>query len=80
VDPSLKGQPKTWDALQNMHHLKQKDYKKKFERFKTSGNHESNFHDFCHGRPYTCYMHFWLQLHDSNILETVIEELPEEVQ
>jgi hypothetical protein len=36
-------------------------------------------HDFCNGRLNRYYMYFWLQLHGLNILETVIEELPEEV-
>jgi hypothetical protein len=80
VDPSVKGgADKSWEALWSIYLLVQKDYKKKFERFKASGNHESNFHDFCHGRLDTYYLHFWLQLHDSNLLETVVEDLPEDV-
>ncbi len=50
VDPSVKaGLDKSWESLRSIYLLIQKDYRKKFERFKTSGNHESNFHDFCHG-------------------------------
>jgi hypothetical protein len=80
VDPSVKlGADKSWEALRSIYLLVQKDYKKKFERFKTSGNHESNFHDFCHGRLDTYYLHFWLQLRDSNLLETIVEDLPEDV-
>ncbi len=46
VDPSIKGgADKSWEALRTIYLLVQKDYKKKFERFKISGNHESNFHD-----------------------------------
>ncbi len=78
VDPSVKvGGNKPWESLKNSYVLIQKDYKKKYERFKTSGNHESNLHDFCHGRLDTYYLHICIQLHDVNTLEVVIKDLPE---
>jgi hypothetical protein len=81
VNPSVNvGSNKTWESLRKIYLLIQKDYRKKFERFKTSGNHESNFHDFCHGRLDTYYLHVCLQQRDANTLEVVIEDLPEEVQ
>jgi hypothetical protein len=80
LHPSIKGgADNSWEALWSIYLLVQKDYKKKFERFKTSGNHESNFHDFCHGGLDTYYLHFWLQLHDLNLLETIVENLPEDI-
>ena len=80
IDPSVKvGSNKSWDSLHNIYLLIQKDYKKKFEHFKTSGTHEINFHDFCHGRLETYYLHVCLQLHDTNLLEAVVEELPDSV-
>jgi hypothetical protein len=81
VDPSIKGgADKSWESLKSIYLIVQKDYKKKFEQFKTSGNHESNFHDFCHGSLNTYYLHFWLQLRDSNILEAVVEDLSDDVR
>jgi hypothetical protein len=86
IDPSVKvGSNKSWDSLCNIYLLIQKDYKKKFERFKTSGTHGSSFHDFCHGSSFhdfchgrldTYYLHVCLQLCDTNLLEAVVEELP----
>jgi len=77
IDPSVKvGSNKSWDSLCNIYLLIQKDYKKKFERFKTSSTHGSSFHDFCHGRLDTYYLHVCLQLCDTNLLEAVVEELP----
>jgi hypothetical protein len=60
------GSNKSWETLRNIYLLIQEDYKKKYEHFKTSGNHESNFHDICHGRLDTYYIHVCLQLCDSN--------------
>lgn len=74
------GSNKSWETLRNIYLLIQEDYKKKYEHFKTSGNHESNFHDICHGRLDTYYIYFCLQLCEANTLEVVIEDLPEEVQ
>jgi hypothetical protein len=80
VDTFIKGgADKSWGALHTIYLLVQKDYKKRFEQYKISGNHESNFHDFCHGWLVTYYLHFWLQLHDTNLLETAVEDLPEDV-
>jgi hypothetical protein len=80
VDPSIKARSdKSWDSLRSIYLLIQKDYKKKFERFKTSGTHESNFHDFCHGRLDTYYLHVCLQIRDTNLLEAVVEELPDSI-
>ena len=53
--------------------------RKKYERLKTSGNHSSNFHDFAKGRLDTYYMHFWLNICDSSILEAIIGSLPDDV-
>ena len=70
----------SWEALREMFIAMQKDYKKKHQRFKTSGNHSNNFHDFCHGRLDTYYMHVWLSQRDPNLLESIVEDLPEEVK
>jgi hypothetical protein len=81
VNPSVKvSGNKSWESLQNSYLLTQKYYKKKYEQFKTSVNHESSFHYFCHGRLATYYLHICLHLHNVNTLEVVIEDLPEEVQ
>jgi hypothetical protein len=80
VDPSIKaGSDKSWDSLHSIYLLIQKDYKKKIEHFKTSGTHESNFHDFCYGRLDTYYLHVCLQIRDTNLLEAVAEELPDSI-
>ena len=80
IDPSIKVKDQSWEALREMFIAMQKDYKKKHQRFKTSGNHSNNFHDFCHGRLDTYYMHVWLSQRDPNLLESIVEDLPEEVK
>ncbi len=79
IDPSKPSStPKTWKDLHNMYLAIQCDYKKKFERLKTSGNHDSNFHNYVRGRLDTYYMHMWLNICDNNMLETIMGNLPEE--
>ncbi len=74
-NPSVNvGSNKTWESLRKIYRLIQKDYRKKFEHFKTSGNHES------HGRLDMYYLNVCLQQCDANTFEVVIEDLPEEVQ
>jgi hypothetical protein len=51
----------------------------KHQRYKLSGNHSNTFHDFCHGRLDTYYLHCWLSMRDPNLLDSIVEELPSEV-
>ncbi len=36
--------------------------------------------DFCHGRLDTYYMHIWLKNRDPNLLESIVEELPDKLK
>lgn len=81
VDPGSKPQKEaTWESLRKMFLNVQKDYKLKHSRFKLSGNHSNNFMDFCHGRLDTYYMHIWLKNRDPNLLESIVEELPDKLK
>jgi hypothetical protein len=81
VDPSCKsGKTSSWESLRKMFLSIQKDYKLKHQRYKLSGNHSNSFIDFCHGRLDTYYLHIWLSKRDPNLLESIVEELPDEVK
>jgi len=61
VNPSMMcGKNMSWENIRRMFLNVQKDYKVKYARYKVSGNHSNSFHDFCHGRLDTYYLHFWL--------------------
>jgi hypothetical protein len=70
----------SWEELYKMFITLQKDYKKKHQQFQTRGNHSNNFHDFCHGRLDTYYMHVWLSQRDPSLLHSIVEDVPEEVK
>jgi hypothetical protein len=80
VNPSMMcGKNMSWENIRRMFLNVQKDYKVKYARYKVSGNHSNSFHDFCHGRLDTYYLHFWLSLRDAQLLESIVEELPMDV-
>ncbi len=81
VDPScMSGKTSSWESLRKMILNIQKDYKLKYQQYRLSGNHSNTFINFCHGRLDTYYLHIWLNKRDPNLLESIVEEHPDEVK
>jgi len=67
-----------WRKLRVMWKNLNGDYKAALGHYKMSGNHSSNFFDFCHGRRDVYYLRKYLEA-KPNLNATVAADLPEEV-
>lgn len=79
VDPARNIRPLAWDDHRRMYDLITKDYKKKHERYKTSGNHNPNFLDYTRTRLDTYYLHLWLVQRGTRLRTGIVSEVPPEV-
>jgi hypothetical protein len=80
INASQPDTTKTWEDMRTMYQVILKDYKLKLTRYKTSGTQDADFHNFCHGRLDTYYMHVCLQMRGPNTLEGMVGNLPDEAK